>query len=1594
MNSARRRLALLSGAALSAYAFSTPVEAATNPGILHWVSDANVDDELVISNINDELLFGVSVEDTSNAYAIVSSPDLGQIAQVGAANGSGPDAGFVTLVATNAGQVSIAGVAAASNSDGEAHARAHVERAIVQNGNAEAKGVLTLDNAGSLSVSGHAVANGAIGGTALATISSGILQNVAGPEAAIALGNDGSIEISAIAEAAATQIGGAHASASVHGIEQHAFAAHTGSVSLANEGTIEIGIGAMADGFATADASAIVRFGVAQSATGFDSGDGFAAASLENDGTISFAAAASANAQSAAHAEAKIVTAVYQHATGSAGGASAEFSNSGTLALSADVVAIAHRDGDRPAYATATAIVGGINQIALAVVKAQSSGSSSGGFYFHRTTLPTGPVLMGVENSGTISLSGRADVHGDAVAVARATATILSQSGQGSDVAITLENSGNIDVSLTADATASQTAYAIAGASGLHQTASAHGSFLSITQSAGGSGHGDAFIGGIGPATVSLSNSGTISFAAEAHALQSRTEIAAPRSSAAAAADVLIGGAVIQGAHGTEAAALVTNEGSITLDASASALGLETATGHLKVNGVIQAAIATGVSSHLHFTAGGSGTLTGTFLYQGEARASLMNSGALDIWAIAKAEAQANAYGAAYATGVLQLADGKTASAIVDNVGTFAVAASVSAIGAQHASGFAAIHGAKQSATAPDAALAAIVNDGTISIEAAAFGHAQSGGASAIAIAGGATQSALSRDSAVGSLENSGSFSVAAAAAATGSTVALGVAAAIGIEQNPLYGTLNSQFSNDGKFLIAAAASAEAMEGSAYATARATGLHVDAGNVIAAIVNKGEFKVSASAIAVGDAGSAYAHAGGFSMSALFHGSSGEIGSISGTLENSGSIKVSAKVESGNSGTVAATATGLSFNSTSNDVTVINSGSLSVEAVTGHGAPANAYGVRLFNWSETPASGDHVFTFTNDGGDLVVRQSQDGGKSWKHGMAIDVISAPNASVINFVGNGSIYGNIAIQTGDELNVKDGKSYFDGTINPTFVPLGGVSGVDLDTGLHGVGTLNIKEGGNLILADPRLSGRAATYDGPAYAFVDTLNLASNGALTFELEPGAGGVQVAGSYGQMFADTANVDGTLEVLLAPKDGLFADSYSWQNVIDGNALNGKFDSCMLGGAYAGSLLLTFKCSYDNAANVDLTLTRAAFDSVSALNRNGRAVASAIETLYDEGGGEGDAILAAGTGDAARMIGDLFLINDAADYNIALNEVSGSAYANYLQSFGSLGVHYNDLLDHSTDCEVPAGAGSALKCRSGPIHVWGTLDVQSRRADGDIEAGRMRSKRFAGLLGVDTGVGDAAMLGVSVGSVTNHTRDRQFGDSVQADGVQVGAYGTYDPGAFFAKGITTYSQYDGDSTRSIDFTPLGGTFVAAPKGDPDVHLFTASLRAGLRLPISGSLATPYLNLDYTHASLKGFHEASGNGAELTLESSKSQQTFLTGGVKWATQIGDVVPEVNVGYRHRFGDSRSTFSAELLDNASGAFDIVSSSQKRGSFLFGLSAGGELGPVDLRIAVEGEFNGDVTSHSANLKLVLPLGGRVAPPPAEHMSAVHKPN
>ena len=297
--------------------------------------------------------------------------------------------------------------------------------------------------------------------------------------------------------------------------------------------------------------------------------------------------------------------------------------------------------------------------------------------------------------------------------------------------------------------------------------------------------------------------------------------------------------------------------------------------------------------------------------------------------------------------------------------------------------------------------------------------------------------------------------------------------------------------------------------------------------------------------------------------------------------------------------------------------------------------------------------------------------------------------------------------------------------------------------------------------------------------------------------------------------------------------------------------------------------------------------------------------------------------------------------------------------------------------------LPARCSSAVHPRRSTSGVSSTTRRGRRTATS--RPATTRSKRFTGLVGIDANVGNAAILGVDAGYLTNHVRDSQFGDTAKGNGWTVGAYGVYDPGAFFVKGMGTYANLNGDSSRHINFAGLapGATFSANPNGSPDVKMYTLGPAWRRQVPDErdlGGHTVPQPRL--CPCKMDGFTETNGNGAGLTVESATSSHTFLTGGVKWATQMGGVVPEMNLGYRYRFGEQRSDFRAFFNGDTDCDFDIISAAQKRGTSSRA-SASAEVGPVDLRIGYEGEFNGDVTSHSGNFKFVVPLGGHAAPPP-----------
>ena len=1460
----------------------------------------------------------------------------------------------------NSGAIAVS-VGAAAHGGSAAGAVAVLETGIFQLAGSvgpDAAASINLENSGDISLAAAAEASAHGPAFAEAVLVGGITQNAdahgSGGKASAAISNSGSI--AALGSAHATGVGSAQAYAIVSDAVVQNVLARSASASFDNSGSLAIGEVAHGSGGA-AFAGAHMSSAVHQVARG-----SAASVSVDNQGTIAVTANAAALGSTIAFASASVASVIRQDAEAKAGGAAATLGNSGTITLGGSV------DAAATGIATALVNVHGVLQTAAAQTISRTTGSS--GNHMHYSRLPEGPASVSLENTGTLSFGIKAHASAGDRASALGSTWGVFQQVQGAKAEASFDNKDKVAGLASAEATGGQAAYALASVIGVIQSAHATGTRSSLSATTSGSGHFERFRGGFGPAHASLSNSGDISIVAHAHAILTDTKIAASRSAAPVGAEAEVS-AILQNAMGSEATASLSNSGSIHLGASASASGFDYGLAHIFGHGFIQEALALASISSVNWTPSGV-SHTGGLAFTGNAVVDFTNSGVFDLKGAASVRAGASALLGMYETGGQQIARGNTAEVSLKNSGTFNVAADGKVIGAKE-DGFVLAVGAVQSAVGIGSARVRMDNSGTIAVDGKVQGTALDGGATDQVIAVGLRQQPNSPGIGSATLVNSGMISVAADAKAKASSgIPLAIAAANDVVQNPRFSSVIAALDNSGKIVAHADASAVG-DGAAYASAAARGYSVDAANITADVVNSGSIAVAATAHALGTGGSAAAGAVGMTLIAANHGSSGDAGAFAGTILNKGQIHASARVDSANGGTVAASASGISISATRNNATLVNSGLIDVQAVTTNGGPADAWGVHALTGSSgDPTQNGDLFTFTNDGGTIIVRKSVNGGGSWQRGMAIDVSAAPNRSVVNLIGNGTIYGDIAVQSADRINVRQATTYFDGIINPSFLPTVGITGAALDSGLAGVGTLTIADGGNLVLADPRMTGPANMYAGPSYLFLDTLNVASDGALTFELQPISGGIQAAGTYSQVFAGTANISGgMLEARVATVNGLFADRYVWNNLIDANNLVGKFDACTLGGGYAGSVLLSVNCSRDSGNNIDLTVARTAFDAVSGLSGNARAVGGGLERIYNPGL----------TGGVAKMFGDLFLITDPARYRTALNELSGSVYANYLGSFASLGTHYNDLLDRAINCEDAEPGGSILECRStSPFRLWGQIDYQNRSADGDDGAGRSVAKRFTEMLGVDARVGESALVGVEVGPSSNQLDDRGFGDSVKGKGVEAGLYAVYDPGRFYLKGLTTYSWFNGDATRHVDFTQLaaGGSFRGTPTGHPDTRMWTVGVHGGARLPLGAdSDLIPYVDLDYVNARLDGFAETGLDGANLTVAGSKTNHAFVTGGVKWATHLGGVIPEVSLGYRYRGGDQRSHFNAFLGSDQDSGFTIESAAQKRGTFLAGLSVGGKLGRVDVQIGYEGEFDGRVTSHSGNFKLVLPLGG-----------------
>lgn len=838
----------------------------------------------------------------------------------------------------------------------------------------------------------------------------------------------------------------------------------------------------------------------------------------------------------------------------------------------------------------------------------------------------------------------------------------------------------------------------------------------------------------------------------------------------------------------------------------------------------------------------------------------------------------------------------------------------------------------------------------------------------------------------------------------------------VGVNQVLIGKTTDARFANSGTVGVTASATANGGTEGSGALASAIGYRVTGEPVGVTVSNSGTVSVSATANTTADVEAvrlANAQATGMGFYAnyvplpelpdIVHGGGSETGggqgghppgdteeepsiptyALTGTVLNTGTIAVVASstgnasipdvelalpgsIVPGQTLNVGSTAVGVDFVSASNNVTMENRGTIQVSAMT-DGAPAQAYGIRVLDYEnsfDVQAGEGDVFTLFNNGGTIIARKSTNLGANWDHGLAIDTSLAPNRVNIRFGGASAVYGDIDISADDAITIESGETALDGFINP-------------DEVLEG--SLTINNGATLYLMDPRNSN--PNYDGPAGGYLDSFTMQSGSTLALQLPtsstsnvmsasslsaPGIGTQSMHTPYTQIITNTAALNGTLELRVSSPNGLYDDRYEYQNIIDANTLTGRFTSVVTS---TRSALLSPSVVYDTANNVDLTIVRVPFGAVPGLTFNQGAAGDGIEAVYTP----------TQTGPYGTLLANLFL-QTPATYPSALDQISGDQYAGFTQNLRNGSLQVNSLVSDQLDCAISKDKVDACRDPDGGLRLWALGGFNDSRVDGDGNGSGYEADSWFGLMGLDYTVGNFT-VGAFGGYRKSQADFTRNGGRIEADGYQIGLLAGYDVGTFYLRGHGSYASLDGNSTRNVGI----GTTAGMISGKPEYRVWSGYGELGARIGLGKTWLTPFVAVDYTSVKLKSFTETGVPGANLQFAEQTEDQTTLLAGLKWAADLGGVIPELKVAYRHDSGNPFFASTARFADAPGDSwFTVRSPATDNDSVMAGFSIAGVLGEkVTGRIGYQGRFSDGLRDNAFYGSLVVRFGGNEAPPP-----------
>jgi outer membrane autotransporter protein len=494
----------------------------------------------------------------------------------------------------------------------------------------------------------------------------------------------------------------------------------------------------------------------------------------------------------------------------------------------------------------------------------------------------------------------------------------------------------------------------------------------------------------------------------------------------------------------------------------------------------------------------------------------------------------------------------------------------------------------------------------------------------------------------------------------------------------------------------------------------------------------------------------------------------------------------------------------------------------------------------------------------------------------------------------------------------------------------------------------------------------------NGPSQVIIDSFTVQQDGTITYQLTPNnlPGSPGNPGDYPQIFADEANLGGTLKAVYLP--GFYANQTVYEDIIvAGNTVGGanSFDQVT-----DNSIFLKTQEIYDGNT-VDLVTTRTGFDALGGLGKNQNAVSGAIEKAFHHLPGPGTDPHDASP--FARLIANLFTIDNAKDFQLLLDQLGGAQYAQYLQSVLWSLKPLNKSITDRMDCSLNLDYMRPVSPETGPGGCFTPKQWQAwvrafggwNNNDGDVNAPGYSEDQLGIWVGVDYAINDRWFFGVAGGYFDSNMGFDQWGGvnggTIDYDGGQLALYGGWDNSVWYDRAIVSFGWYSGESHRN--FALIGQALDLSGSPDSDVIAFYNEL--GRRFWIgASSTVTPFFGVGVAHAELDGTTESDpfNTGAALKVHGGDADSVSTVLGVRFNGTWGRFKPQLGVAWEHEFEDTFQTVNMAFAEAPGSNFKVVGTDLDEDSLWVEVGGAYALGPSsDISLSYVGRWMSDYDSQ-----------------------------